>query len=234
MNCGTRTRVSSATGVLTAAELRLAYAQRKLRAFIRAIKELQASEFPHQDSKAALLELGQHFQARLVRAERVLPCDAFAVDETLSQINASVSRYTAFLGFLLRSTNVRNAFETYFPLKRLVCQIIEPATHLITSSEWLFIPFTYPMTLDALPNYVLVGAPAPEAGNTLIVPLAGHEIGHSAWRRHRIQDNIKSNFVGNIASALESHPAERDSLVQSASGRPVQLGSLCKKLTSSG
>lgn len=31
-----------------------------------------------------------------------------------------VSRYTDILGFILRSTNVRNAFEMHFPLKRLV------------------------------------------------------------------------------------------------------------------
>ena len=213
--------MSSATGATTA-ELRLAYAQRKLRAFIRAITELQSSEFPHSDSRTALQDLALYFAARLKQVDRVIASDPVAVDETLAQVNVSVYRYTPLLGFILRSTNVRNAFETYYHLKQLVRKILGFSAHLVTSAEWLFIPFTYPMTIDVLPNYVLVGAPAPEAANILIVPLAGHEIGHSAWRQHRIDHQIRAHLVSHIDSVLDANPTRRDNLLQNAFGRPVQ------------
>src|SRR3546814_13427221 len=68
-----------------------------------------------------------------------------------------------------------NAFEMHFPLKRLVETAVSPDARLIMSSEWKFAPFTYPMTLDWLPGFALVGGPAPESDNVLIVPLARSE-----------------------------------------------------------
>src|SRR3546814_4384036 len=68
-----------------------------------------------------------------------------------------------------------NAFEMHFPLKRLVETAVSPDARLIMSSEWKFVPFTYPMTLDWLPGFALVGGPAPESDNVLIVPLRSEE-----------------------------------------------------------
>lgn len=129
-------------GGATTAQLRLAYAQRKLRIFVRQIEELQTSEFPHEDSRIALEQLAAHFALRLRSAKRAIAKDDL-VDEILAQVNVSVGRYTELLGFILRSTHVRNAFEAYFPLKRLVQLVIGPTARLITSAEWRFIPFTY-------------------------------------------------------------------------------------------
>lgn len=212
----------AATGPATTAELRLAYALRKLRAFTRTITELQTSEFPHPDSEAALKELAAHFARRLEKAERVLPEDPDAVDETLDQVNATVRKHTALLGFILRSTNVRNAFETYFPLQRLVRQIIHSDARLVTSAEWEFVPFTYPMNIASLPDFVLVGGPAPEAGNTLIVPLAGHEIGHSAWRAHNLEGQLRDILRKHIVSALHLDTKRLNYLLKQGLGRPVQ------------
>ncbi len=36
--------------------------------------------------------------------------------------------------------------------------------------------------ITELPNFVLLGLPASESGNALLVPLAGHELGHTAWQ----------------------------------------------------
>ena len=56
------------------------------------------------------------------------------------------------------------------------------------SSEWDFSPLTYPMTVGVLPNYVLVGMPSCESPNALILPLAGHELGHSVWRVEQLEN----------------------------------------------
>jgi hypothetical protein len=141
----------------------------------------------------------------------------------LAQANESVGLHTDVLGFILRSTNVRNAFEVYVPLRRLVQQIVGADAHLITSSEWNFIPFTYPMSLDELPNYVLVGSPAHESGDVLIVPLAGHEIGHSAWRRHQVGRAIVGDLLVAVYDAIEADKGRRDELLQYAFGRKVRV-----------
>ena len=209
--------MSSKTGEVTSAQFRLAYARRKLRAFLRQIEELQTSEFPHEDSRTALEQLAKHFASRLRSATRAIARDEVA-DELLAQVNISVGRYTDLLGFILRSTNVRNSFEAYFPLKRLVQQMIGENAHLITSAEWRFIPFTYPMNIDALPNFVLVGSPAPETDNVLILPLAGHEIGHSAWRRHNIEASVKEQFLSNLKQSIDSDQPRRDELLKNVFG----------------
>jgi len=129
------------------------------------------------------------------------------VDEICAEISYTVSKYTEVLGFILRSTNVRNAFEVQYPLKRLVAQVISPDARLIMSSEWNYVPFTYPMTLDLLPDFVLVGAPATESGNVLLFPLAGHEIGHSAWRAQDLKSLLQTDVSRALANAIDADPA---------------------------
>src|SRR3546814_10308475 len=108
-----------------------------------------------------------------------------------------------------------------FPIKRLVETAVSPDARLIMSSEWKFVPFTFPMTLDWLPGFALVGGPAPESDNVLIVPLAGHEIGHSAWRSKQLKDQLMADLVAAIAQTLddmprsEEHTSELQSLMRS-------------------
>src|SRR3546814_14740255 len=89
------------------------------------------------------------------------------------------------------------------------------------SSEWKFVPFTYPMTLDWLPGFALVGGPAPESDNVLIVPLAGHEIGHSAWRSKQLKDQLMADLVAAIAQPLDDMPAETSSVSNELGGDGV-------------
>jgi hypothetical protein len=77
---------------------------------------------------------------------------------------------------------VRNSFEAYDPLRELAHKLLDYKPAIILSSEWEFSPFTYPAISDDLPDFVFIGLPACEAGNALVLPLAGHELGHSIWR----------------------------------------------------
>ena len=195
--------------------LRLASARRRVRAFIDQIAELEASDFAHLDGEEAL---------RLIKTDSIelrnylerIPegSAATTIDRACTHTSLLVSRYTDILGFILRSTNVRNAFEVHFPLKRLIEKAVDPDARLIMSSEWKFVPFTYPMTLDLLPGFALVGGPAPESGNVLIVPLAGHEIGHSAWRSKGLNGFILDRVVPEIAVALDAMSGEREIVLQ--------------------
>jgi hypothetical protein len=182
----------------------LASAKRRLRSFLDQINELLTSSFPHSDARDALNAIQSRFRIRLSGLNLPEAIDPVIVDQACIQARLEVERYTAILGFILRSTNTRNAFELQFPLKRLVREVIAEDAKLLMSSEWDFVPFTYPMTLDLLPNFVLVGAPAPESNNVLITPLAGHEIGHSAWRKHAVKTDVETPLVQALVGALQA------------------------------
>lgn len=206
--------MSSTIGEPSATALRLASARRRVRAFLDQIRQLETSDFPHADARQALIFIREHFQTRQ-NLLRDMPdsVTATVADEVCTNTNVSLSRYTEILGFILRSTNVRNAFEVYFPLKRLVQKAVSGEARLVMSSEWNFIPFTYPMTLDLLPDFVLVGGPAPESDNPLIIPLSGHEIGHSAWRAHDVRGAVRAITAAAIDAALAQNPTQRDNLL---------------------
>ena len=204
-------------------ELRLASARRRVRAFVDQIVELEASDFPHRDGLDALGVIRKELEYYLNDFLDTLPptlSDA-VVDGICADISSTVSTYTEVLGFILRSTNVRNAFEAHFHLKRLVGQAISPKVKLIMSSEWNFVPFTYPMTLDLLPDFVLVGAPAPESGNVLLFPLAGHEIGHSAWRKYAMRPHLQTQVTRAVAHAIDAaHEARTRVLTNAGASLP--------------
>lgn len=207
--------MTSTTGHPSPKALRLASARRRVRAFLDQIAELKNADFPHADGREALSLLKKEFETRQRSLDRIP--DAVSedtVDEMCAETSIFLSRYTAILGFILRSTNVRNAFEVHFPLKRLIQRVIGPNAKLVMSSEWNFVPFTWPMNLDVLSDFVLVGGPAPESGNILIIPLAGHEIGHSAWRRAAIAPKIGARLLAAIDDAIAKRPDDRDRILE--------------------
>jgi hypothetical protein len=117
----------------------------------------------------------------------LLSIDPSAAQDTILEycrrVNINLVRFKAFLGFLLRSSNIRNAFELYFPIKILALELLEQRTAIVLSSEWNFSPYTYPVALPELPEFIFIGIPASKSQNPLIMPLAGHELGHVVWRR---------------------------------------------------
>jgi hypothetical protein len=123
-----------------------------------------------------------------------------AAIQTCITINERIYQHLPILGFLLRSTNVRNAFEAYYSLVEIARALIGSKAKVVVSSEWDFSPLTYPMTVSVLPNYVLLGLPSTESMNSLILPLAGHEFGHSVW----LNDNLENR----------NDPAVNDSAIQ--------------------
>lgn len=194
--------MSATSGDNRLSQLRLASARRRLSAFLDQIDDLRAANFPHPDGKQALDEIHENVSIRMRSLDLPANVEPDVVDGVCTQIGLVVQRYTTVLGFILRSTNVRNAFELHYPLKRLVEQAIGPDAKLLLSSEWDFVPFTYPK-LDLLPNYVLIGAPAVESSNVLLTPLAGHEIGHSAWRQHNLKAELETELAVAISAVLE-------------------------------
>lgn len=118
-----------------------------------------------------------------------------------------IAVYLPLLGFFLRSTNVRNAFEIYGPLRRIARQLIGGNTQLVLSSEWDYSPFTY-TRIGFLPDFVLIGFPATESDNPHILPLAGHELGHTLWAVRDVDKDILPVLKTTIVTELQSNWAK--------------------------
>lgn len=157
------------------------HARERVVAALEEINRLMQSEFPSQHPKDAMNILQDKFEEQRSALERIGPKVPLSIAHT--ECSASLERlfvYVPILGFILRSTNVRNGFEAYGPLLRLAGCLLGPDARLIVSSEWEFSPFVFRGITD-LPGFVLIGLPATESSNPLIIPLAGHELGHSVW-----------------------------------------------------
>jgi hypothetical protein len=177
------------------------FVRQKLRAVLNQIKQLKSADFPYRESSAALVLLTDIYEKDLKRLDGLDPADSLDVRQhACAHANTDISRYYHILGFILRSTNVRNAFEIYDPLLNLCKTIYGNSAKLIISSEWDFSPFTYPAVTVDLPDLMFIGLPSTEAGNSLLVPLSGHELGHSVWRKSGAS---RSPALANLQTELE-------------------------------
>jgi hypothetical protein len=180
------------------------YSEARLHAVLEEIAKLRESDFPYSESREALDLLEATYKVHFDKlASLGSSKDPTIVNLYCSEALLDLFQYVPLLGFILRATNVRNAFEVHGPLLRLAQQIIAADTKLILSSEWNFSPFTY-LELRPLPNFVLIGLPAPETDNPLLLPLAGHELGHTIWRLKNFETAYEASAELNILEAIEA------------------------------
>ncbi len=181
------------------------YTKNRITATLEEIGRLMQSEFSAQHPKDAMNILQDKFKEQLSVLKRIGENVPLEIAKT--QCNASLERlfvYVPILGFILRSTNVRNGFEAYGPLLYLAERLMGDATKLIVSSEWNFSPFSYYSITD-LPGFVLIGLPATESSNPLIIPLAGHELGHSAWKLNKLADQFTNSIKQRVLKEIKNN-----------------------------
>ncbi len=190
--------------------LYLEYAKKRLAAFLAEVERLAEAEFPYSHSKDALQQIRGLFLRKLSRLEQFhQQSDPGVVKHECTLALSALFNYVPLAGFVLRSTNVRNAFEVFAPLLRLAQDILETnvpkdqrKTRLVLSSEWDYSPFVYPVIPD-LTGFVLIGLPAPESSNPLLIPLAGHELGHSLWAVLSLGTSIIPDARREIVSVIQ-------------------------------
>jgi hypothetical protein len=149
--------------------------KQKLLNISRTIDNLLEGDFPISSGRTALRRLTRVFEElgrKLDRARKLN--DESSEKQIATLINLKVIEVLPVLGFIIRSTNVRNAFELLDPLQVISNSILEGRPQLLLSSEWDYVPFAYPQTLEDLKSFVLIGMPASETSSALLVPLAGH------------------------------------------------------------
>jgi len=189
----------------------LEYARDRLGAFVREIEVLEDGDFPHSHSLEALKRMREYFHRRLGYLDRLdEKSNPGLVLQECGNALVAIFEYLPLLGFILRSTNVRNAFEEFRPLLRLAQQLLQgghgepvPETFLILSSEWDYSPFVYREIRD-LPRFVLIGLPAPESSNPLLVPLAGHELGHVLWAGRKLEESFRAQLDESVLSLVRN------------------------------
>lgn len=186
----------------------LEYSKQRVDAFLRQVTRLKESDFPHEGSRVALDRIESHFQGVKQTLELLTPeNDARVVQQACSDTLRQIFAHHRLLGFILRSTNVRNSFEVYGPLLRIARRVLGPDSSLVLSSEWDYSPHVY-RSFDALPGTVLLGLPACESDNPLLVPLAGHELGHTAWQRHSLMSRFQAAIQSKVTADALSREAE--------------------------
>ena len=194
----------------------------KLEQVLSSIDHIASANFPHGDAEIAIQKIRAYFEDKRKSIRSIPRSEGVAVDdlqEYLRETRDEVRKYTKYLGIILRSTNVRNSFEVYHPLKRLSQRAVADDTRLIISSEWEFTPFTYPMNVSTLPNFIIVGTPATESQNLLVMPLAGHEIGHSVWKS--LED--RATLEASLRSKCEEYVKSNKEKFSTASSQKIEV-----------
>lgn len=178
------------------------FSKRRLTSALKVVERLKESEFPYRHSELAITKIETVLQSRLSVLNGLTPnSDPAVVTDACGHALDRLFRYLPILGFVLRSTNVRNAFEVYGPMLRLGRDVIGPDMKLIISSEWDYSPFAYTQITD-LRDFVLIGFPASESANPLLLPLAGHELGHTLWRSLNLSLNYNSIVQDRVVAEI--------------------------------
>ncbi len=175
------------------------FTKKRIKSFLQEIKYQIGIDYPFNQSKEALLELYDLFNFELGKIEKLDEHNNHQlIYHACEQVLAKIDECSPRLGCIRNSSDERNAFEVYRPLWRLACDLLEPnnknpRTKLILYSEWSYNAIIYNEYIH-LPGYLLIGLPAWESSNPLLIPLAGHELGHAAWRTYSLHLQIEEDL----------------------------------------
>lgn len=175
----------------------LRYSRLKIEAALQLLAEFEAAAFPHTDSTKAVEEL----KTLLRETSNQINTNFSSLLAVQTEMEATVliAEILELLGVISNSANVRNSFEIHGPVHDLVSRLLtDKQVNFIISFEWNYIPYTYPQNHPCLPSFVIIGLTASEASNALVLPVIGHELGHSLWRK----GDFKSHFEADINKSI--------------------------------
>lgn len=207
------------------------YARERVQALLKEIRKLKAAEFPYENPRRALEALEIRFEGHVARLARLDERSSVEVVQSECAVSLDEAmRFLPLLGFVLRATNVRNAFEVLGPLSRLTQQVLgvvpgrSDLARLVLSSEWEYSPLTYG-EIPNFPGFLLIGLPATESANALLVPLAGHEIGHALAERAGLEREFRQQISASILAQIKRRMDEFRAVFQRANVNESDLDS---------
>jgi hypothetical protein len=168
----------------------LRYSEQKTNSALQLLSEFKATRFPHTDSMVAVEALASLLTLTVKQLKT--PSSPSLTSQTEMQATALIDDILGLLGIISNSANVRNSFEIHGPVLDLAKRLLsDDEAKLVISFEWNYIPFTYPQNHPDLPSFLIIGLPASEASNALVLPVVGHELGHSLWRKEKCRDHFE-------------------------------------------
>jgi hypothetical protein len=185
----------------------LRQARQRVAKVLTLIQVLKSHDFPHVDSRKTLAFVAEQFgelQDTLQQLDDSLN-DAHTIRANCRSALEAVSTYLPVLGFVARSTDVVGALELHRPLHRIVPGVVGADSHLLLTSDWQYSPYTYVHYQLIQKGFVLVGLPASEAGNGLIMPLAGHEIGHNMWYANSLDEHFAPLVSNSLVTEIQTN-----------------------------
>lgn len=157
------------------------HARQKVESVIEIINSVRELDFPYDDPWEAVEFIREHFKKLLIHLKSIN--DVNAARNICKKVSDEIDNYLFAVGFMVRACDIQGALELQGPLLRLTHRAIGSHAKLVISSEWRYSPFTLLYPDEFGDKFVLVGLPVSEAGNPLIAPAAGHELGHNIWSR---------------------------------------------------
>ena len=186
-------------------ERQLRNTRRKIVSVRTLVQQLLAEDFPYSQGKKLLETIDALLLAREERLASTDPSvESRVVNRLCQESQETISLYLPLVGFVLRSTNIRNAFELYAPLLDIVRKALGSEANLVVSSEWEFSPYTLIPPRIGGEQFVLIGLPASESENALASPLAGHELGHNVWSSEGLERKYEPLVEEGLAQAIKS------------------------------
>jgi hypothetical protein len=178
----------------------------RLNKFQEQLDIISKSEFSRISTRSAIQCIKEEIYNLRNRLSEVanITDEIFLIQHTVT-INQKIYNFTNSLGVLLRSTNLRNCFEAYFAFDEMVYLLTGQKDILIISSEWDATPFFIPHPPDAVSKFVFIGMPAFASRNSLLLPLAAHELGHAIWRLESIDGPLVTTAEQHLHNYINSN-----------------------------
>jgi hypothetical protein len=193
-------------------------AKAKLDRIAQQLEIVRATDFSYPDCTIAIDQLLVSIKKTKNKIENLDTRSPQLKEALLREVNIVAIHTTKILGIIVRSSSTRNAFEFYSPFLSLCRAALDNECKLILSSEWDYIPFTFPQNLQELPNFVIIGLPASESDNTLVFPVAGHELGHSIWLKEKLQAKFQPILLTRVLEAFVENRTKLNELFPEVEG----------------
>jgi hypothetical protein len=200
-------------------KIRSSIVNSKLEKLIQQFKLILTDDFPYGDSKAAAGLLKLRAEKLRKQAEDFGRFSSATQKQFGFKVNYVLESFSHISGMITRSGTMRNAFELYSPFKKICQAFFEEKIQLVLSSEWNYIPFTYPMNLQELPDLIIIGLPSSESNNVLIFPSAAHELGHSIWLKEELTERYSNGVYTAVEKELRRNPTIMDFLSPGIGGK---------------
>ena len=194
------------------------FAEARLVAALQQIDLIAESEFTFSDGPKALALIRKKLHKHLtdvasLRTDGV--SDPKIIRAECHRALQGVDTVLPILGLIVRSTDIRNAFEIYGPIRDLAKLLVagekDSKPCLIWSSGLDYVPMTF-RTIKYLPGFIIITIPSSEAANPLLVPLAGHELGHRLWTDQKLENWSSRPILEGVVRFVQANYKEAPQL----------------------